>query len=230
MGNEGTGADQQLGSFVAAVTERPIDLAARGVRKLYVVTTPDGEADTLPNARGEYVVFAYTGLRRLLAACGSGQPWARCGVATLVRSAHSCDVPLVVAVDVWHPEGARYPDLDIREMEPLEPAEHVPPIAEVWIASLPMAAGARQARAELYAPDRSQPVMLAYDSLEQLHTCCGPYQAAVSVRTEHLADVARDAGATDVVFGAVLDEQLRHQAGVLDWTKHSLFEPDDTQR
>lgn len=229
--------DQRTGDAVEGVQLVPSDRRALKVAEqlvegefaeLLLLTRPDGGVEMWETDRREVVVFVYTTVAGLFASCGHGQPWRRTTVEELSsladETADEAAAMVVFAVDVWHPEGARYPDPDVREMEPLQPAEYVQSIAEVWIAALPMAPGAKAAALQLFTVPPDGPKLLAYSSLDELRRCCGPYQAAVWVRPERLDEVARQAGAEGVLFGADLPDELRQQAPVVDWHERATFD------
>jgi hypothetical protein len=188
-----------------------------------VLTHPGGEIEWHASERDELILFAYTGIRELAATCGTGQPWVYLDAAEIQALQSSVDTTLLVAVDVWYPDGTRYPPTDPRDREPLAYAKHLTPVTDVWIPALPMASGAKAARVELYAVTPGDPMLLCYRSLDDLHTACGPYQAAISVRANALRQVAEEAGAHGVLFDAELSDELRHTAPVVDWVNRPLW-------
>lgn len=214
---------EQLREFDADDGELAYELVERGVSDVYVLTNPDGQVELYETSRKEALVFAYTSVGLRVAACGGGQPARKATTARLVRWAGSTGLPIVFAVDARHPEGVRYPEPDVRTLEPLPPVPRIPRPTELWIASRPLVAGAAQAELELYSETPGSPMLLAYETPEELHECCGPHQAAISIDPDLLDDVTDAAGAVGVLFGAELSEELRHQAPVVDWKAHDHF-------
>ncbi|OZM74691.1 hypothetical protein CFN78_00110 [Amycolatopsis antarctica] len=212
-----------LRAFDAGATELAGELAERDVVSLSVTTLPDGRMEALPSGRGELIVFAYTDAENVVTACGPGQPWDVVGIAELVRTADQSSPPMVFAVDMWHPAGARYPRPDIRDQEPLPSEPEAEPITEVWIlALLPVAGGAG---VELFSVEPGEAVLLGYRSLADMRACCGPHQAAVQVRPEDVDAVIAEAGADGLLFDVRLGEGVRREHTVVDWTRHDLFDP-----
>lgn len=204
----------------------PEDLDDDRAEPPLALTLPDGDVELWHADRGELFLFAYTGLAELVESCGPGQPYVPLRPAELAGLQDRLAAPVLVAVDARHPDGARYPERNRRAREPLDYAQRLTPLSEVWIPSLPMAPGDQAARVELYAETAGEPMLLAYPSLDDLYAACGPHQAAVSVRVEVLHQVAEEAGAHGVLFGAELSEELRHQRPVVDWGRGPLCAND----
>jgi hypothetical protein len=200
----------------------PEDLVSDGIDEPYVLALPDGDIELWKSDRGELFVFAYSTVPLLVESCGAAQPAARLTVARLDELQAGLRAALLVALDVRHPDGHRFPETDIREREPLAHAEHLSAPAEVWIPSFPLLPGDSAARVELYGPAGGDPMLFAYWSLADLRAACGPYQAAVSVRADDLRQVAEEAGAAGVLFDAELSEELKHQQPVVDWRRGPL--------
>lgn len=199
-------------------------LDEHGVPDLWVLTSPEGEVELCLTGRNEVVVFVYTSLENLYVSCGLCQPWQSISRAELAEVVDAIDAAVVFAVDVWHPDGVRYPQPDARDMDPAEPASHAQPIAEVWIPALPVARGAKNVRLELFADPPEPPTLLAYSSLEELRRCCGPHQAAVWVYPENLDEAASQAGVSGVRFDVELADELRAAQPAVDWTLQSHFD------
>jgi hypothetical protein len=205
------------------------DLAADGRDELLALTLPDGDLELYVTDRDEQVLFCYTESRYLVAACGPGQPWARVRPSSLVASAEAAGRPVFAALDAWHPAGIRYAEPDVRELEPLLPVEPVPPITRVWIPSRPVGPGEKKVHLELHCVVPGEPMVLGYGSLPDLLDACGPHQAAVAVRPQDLDEIVRATGAHGVLMDAVLDEDLRHAAPVVDWSREDLFSVDSAE-
>lgn len=211
----GLRAPKQALEFVGA-------LASMEPHDLFVLTKPEGELEVHETARGELVVWVYTDLTNLTTACGSGQPWVRMTLPQLRGLVDQAERTLMFAVDAWHPDGARYPAPDVRDQEHLPLLDPIDPDADVWIPIRPAAGGARRIMVELRALDRGQRLLPVYESLEQLRDCCGPYQAAASIRPESIPAVVREASAQGVYEAPVIPEAGRNHAPVVDWAHREL--------
>ncbi|RZS33944.1 hypothetical protein EV193_11094 [Herbihabitans rhizosphaerae] len=194
----------------------------RGDDELLVLSLRGGGLEGRRTDRHEVLLFAYSDPRELVESCGPAQPWVRLRKEELSALPARMEATVLVAIDAWHPEGERYAEQDVREMEPLAYAEHVPPLTEAWIPSLPVVPGARAAQVELYAVRPGEPMLLAYGSLEDLRACCGEHQAAIRVNPEDLDAVTAEAGAHGVLFDAVLDQELRYSGPVVDWAHRDV--------
>ncbi|MFI7672073.1 SAV_915 family protein [Actinophytocola sp. NPDC049390] len=196
------------------------------IDELLALALPDGDLELFITERNEQVLFCYTELRHLVTACGPGQPRLRVRLPHLVASAEAAGHPLFLALDTWHPAGVRYADPDVRELEPLPSADPVPPITRVWIPTRPVEPGSKEARPELHYVAADEPMLLGYQSLSDLLDSCGPYQAAVAVHPRDLDEIVRTTGAHGVLMDAVLDEDVRHSAPVVDWRREDPFSVD----
>lgn len=197
--------------------------------ELLALTLPGGDLELYVTERDEQVLFCYTEPRYLVAACGTGQPWARVRLSNLVMSAEAAGHPVFIALDTWHLAGVRYPEPEVRELEPLPPAEPVQPITRVWIPSRPVGPGSTEVYPELHRVAPGELMLLGYGSLPDLLDGCGPHQAAVAVRLQDLDEIVRATGAHGVLMDAVLDEGLRHSAPVVDWSRDDLFSSDSDE-
>lgn len=216
------GEAESLRGLSRAALLDPCDLADRGVERAYVLTLLEGVLELETTAQGESVVWAYSTIQGLVAACGGGQPYVAASADDIQDFADRLSGPLLVALDVWHPDGARYDEIRPEDLEPLVPstfggAEEL----TVWIPTRPVREGDREVVAELHSIEPGQPLLLVYSSLERLVQNCGPYQAAAAIGAERIDAVAEQAGAHGVVFDAVLDEGARHRAPVRDWARRS---------
>ncbi|WP_170220917.1 SAV_915 family protein [Amycolatopsis cihanbeyliensis] len=179
-----------------------------------------GGVEVRETRRNEYALVAYSSIRKLVDACGAGQPWVR-----LTREAvddicadHGVSV---IALDLPLPEGHRYPDIAEREKPYLEPLEADPALGEfVYVPSRPIRAGDRRVLLELQPDHAGRPLLLAYTSPDMLVAGCGPYQPWAAIRAEDLEQVARESGAYGVTFDPILAEESRHIGPVNDWSRH----------
>lgn len=193
------------------------DLAEVGPAELFVLVSGDGRAERRETGRRGVAMVAFSSLRRLVAACGWGQPWVIMRPERVHQAARVVGATLV-AVDVPVPEGHRYPEPQPSAQPDLEPVDPVDDQRLVYLPSRPFSSGQRTAELELQRGKRGGPLLLAYTSIEDLATGCGPYQPWVAVEHALLDEVAREAGAAGVVFNPVLVEQARHAVPVVDWT------------
>lgn len=218
------GADRTLRLFDRAALQDMEDLALLGSADLYVLTEPDGALELYQSPHSELVIWAYSGVENLVESCGGGQPYVRATPDQIVGFAASIDMPMLLALDVWHPEGARYPEPDARDFEPLEPVdEYQPDLTVVWIPTLPVRVGDLEVGVELHCSTPGVPLLAAFTSVEALREGCGPFQAAAAVLLDRVGEVARQAGAHCVVFDPTLAESARYNAPVRDWTRRSHF-------
>lgn len=201
----------------------PEDLAeGTGVRRLFVLMDPEYYAPevTASGRRAEGCLWAYTTVPLLVESCGSGQPYVTLTPAQIAELAAAVGGAFLVAVDMWHPEGARYPELEPAEMEPLEPTEPTQigdPL--VWIPTRPVRSGDRRVSVELYGTRPGEQLLLAFDSPEQAWQACGPYQPLSAIHVDDLQAVAAECGAQQIVVGGVLSEDAQHKGPVQDWSR-----------
>lgn len=195
--------------------------------RLYVLTTPEGTLELYHSARDELILWAYTRIAGLVASCGDGQPYARATPAEIVEFGDVLDTALLMALDAWHPEGARYPTPDPSEMEPMQhielSGEDMASTGVVWIPTRPVRTGDHQVNAELYSPAPGQPLLLVYSSLPALQAACGPHQAAAAIHADQVDEVAFEVGAAGIVFDAPVPEEAQHQEPVRDWHRRDTF-------
>lgn len=202
----------------------PTDLADHTPGDLLVLTLPEGGLELHETPQDEVVLWAYSKIDKLVESCGDGQPYVSTTSAELARYADSIEPLALVALDVWHPEGRRYPEPDVREQEPIEPLNYEQPdTSVVWIPTRPVRTGDRRVDVELHCLKPGEPLLLAYSSLDSLRANCGPHQAASAITADSIVEVARQAGASGVVFDAVLAEEARYDAPVVDWTRDNHF-------
>lgn len=198
------------------------DLPLNG-EPLYVLTCPEGGLELRETEPpGEVILWVYASVAKLVASCGDGQPYVLASVGELTEFAAALEVPVWIVLDAWHPEGARYAEVEVDEMEPIDP--FVPDDSDtslVWIPARPGSPGERVAVAELYSAVPGEPLLLVYDSLEILRENCGPHQAACAVPAERIDAVARQTGAHGVAFNAILAEHIQHTGPVQDWDRES---------
>ncbi|MPZ00786.1 MAG: hypothetical protein GEU97_22995 [Actinophytocola sp.] len=190
-----------------------------------MLTLPDGGLELAATSQDEVVSWAYSSIGGLVAACGSGQPYVRASVGDVADFADAFDGPVLVALDVWHPEGVRYSEVEPDAMEPLEPLSLDDGDEDVvWVPTRPVREGDWEVVAELHAVEPGEPLLLAYSSLETLLANCGPHQAASAIFANRIDVVAEQAGAHGVAFDAAVAEEARHRAPVRHWARPSRNE------
>lgn len=194
------------------------DMGELGLDHLYVLALPGAGIEVWETPHSERVPFGYSGIQHLVDACGEGQPFDRLTVAELERATDGLG-SVLVALDVWHPEGHRYPRPDPRETPDPEPVDAVPDDGILLVPTRPRPAGARAVEVELIADTAGQRVLCAFTSWEMLVMGCGPHQAWEPVAGENLSYLAYEVGADQVCFDPVLPKHSRHRAPVLDWTR-----------
>lgn len=209
----------------------PEDLAEKPDVEFYVAMLPEDEGglvelvETDKNQEG--VIYAYTTLRNLLTACGGGQPYKIQTAAQLDQVADNTDgYALLVAIDVWHPEGHRYPEPDWREFAPLDfMSDRLPDEALLYIPTRPAKPGDQRYYPELYGTRPGEALLLAWSTPEMGWQACGPNQFLAAVHADRLEAIAHQVGATGVVVNeAVLDLNVRHQEPVVDWVRETREE------
>ncbi|MGH3757527.1 SAV_915 family protein [Actinophytocola sp.] len=214
----------RLRSLSRAALHQVDRLAHSGIERLYGLSLPRGGLEWSQTPRGEAVLWVYSSIQNLVESCGAGQPWVRLTMADLIDVDATAEVPLLVALDVWHPDGARYPDVDPREWEPLPRRERVADAPDtVWVPARSANPRDRRVEVELRTDSSGGRVLLVYSSIEALRAGCGPHQAAVEILLEDIAQVADDAGAGSVAWDLELAEELRHQTPRVDWTRDNRF-------
>lgn len=200
------------------------DLAVRAPEVLYVLTYLDGVLELYQSPHNELVMWLYSGVENLVEACGVGQPYVRATPEQVGGFAEILATPVLAALDVWHPEGSRYPEPDVREVEPLEPMEEYALDQSVmWVPTRPVRVGDLEVGVELHSNDQGIPLLAVFTSIEALRESCGPYQAASAIRSDRVEEVAWQAGAQGVVFDPMLAESARYNAPRRDWTRRSHF-------
>lgn len=198
------------------------DLAVRGTEVIYVLTYPEGVLDLYQSPHSELVMWLYSSLENLVEACGAGQPYVRAAPEQVVGFAEMLETPVLAALDVWHPEGSRYPEPDVREVEPLEPMEaYAPDQSVMWIPTRPVRVGDLEVGVEVHCNDQGVPLLAVFTSIEALRESCGPYQAASAIRSDRVEEVAWQAGAQGVVFDPMLADSARYNAPRRDWTRRN---------
>jgi hypothetical protein len=174
---------------------------------LFVLTMPDGNVEVRETHRNELVVWAYTRLAPMLACCGGGQPFVRATASELRTVSTALDRFVYVAVDLLHPDGARYPEPDWRDLEHLPLIDTtVPDTSLLWVPIRASTVGATKAIVEMVADEEGEPRLLVYTSLATLRAKLGAHRAAASFRAEVLDRLVRDLDARSVVFDATVAE------------------------
>lgn len=201
---------------------------------LWVLTLPEGPLELMETDRGELVLWAYSDFGLLIQSCGLGQPAVRATAMEVADFAAALDRPVRAVVDIWHPDGARYPEPDIFEAEPLEEVDETAwetnPNYEntvVWIPTRPISVGDKAVNVELHQADGRR-VLSVFTARENVHAACGPYQAAGAIWTPDIGATAERFDA-EIVFDPVLEETSRHTGAVLDWKRHNYFEQKGTE-
>lgn len=215
---------QQLSDALLLSAE---ELAVLVPAEVAIPTLPNGQPEGFAIDDGRFAVLVYSDMRALTTACGAGQPARLVTGTQLAGWVEQAQVDTWFAVDAWHPAGHRYPEPEPLEFEPLPYAERAATSIEFWIPTRPVRAGSDVIQVELFTATPSAPTcLLAYESIDELRACCGPFQDAVSIDPENLDAVLASTGAEAVFFGAEVTEEARHQAPVLDWAAHNLFDPE----
>lgn len=216
----------ELRGFDRSALLPPEDLVEHvGTGQLYALFDPELEAPEVTRLHSEDqgCVWVYSSVDLLIESCGDGQPYVALTASQVVELATAVDGMLLAALDVWHPEGARYPEPDPQEFAPLEPiATDSMNDSLVWIPTRPVRSGDRDVSAELYGRRPGEKLLLLFDSQEQAWEACGPYQALSAVRLDDLDAVVRASGADGVVAGnGMVSEEARHTGPVQDWLRDS---------
>jgi hypothetical protein len=200
------------------------DLPEHALHTLYVLTLPESVAtgaviELRATPRGPAAV-AYSSIANLLAACGTGQPWAATSPEQLQILGDNHDYNLVI-LDAWLPEGHRYPEVDVRD-EPDLQSETLDGVGSLlYVPSRPIREGQKVVHLELQPDNAGRLMVLAFTSPEAIAERCGPYQPWVAVDRDDIDLVAEEAGALGVLFNPVLAEESRHTGPVHDWTRTS---------
>lgn len=140
----------------------------------------------------------------------------------MVELAEAVDGTLLVALDVWHPDDAQYPEPDPDEFEPLEQIQDGAADPLVWMPTRPVRTGDRQVWPELYGRRSGEKLLLLFDSKQEAWQACGPYQPLSAVHLDDLDAVVRASGADAVVPGnGSLSEQARHTGPVQNRRRRS---------
>lgn len=190
---------------------RPLDdLEIDDDTPLFVLTMPEGNVEVRETNRGELVVWAYTRLEPALACCGTGQPFVRVDTRELRGVGKALGRFVYVALDLWHPDGARYPEPDWRDLEHLPLIDTtVPDTSLLWIPIRASTVGTTKVIVEMVADERDEPLLLVYTSLARLRAELGEWRAAASFHADLLGQLIRDVGARSVLFDAEVAEHDR---------------------
>ena len=163
---------------------------------------------------GQLALMAYSSKEALIQACGTGQSWTK---------VYSVDIPWLaqtvgfnaILFDLALPVELRHPELDSQDFPDLEPIPVDPNIGDrVYLPSRPYRSRDGRIHLELQPGQDGKPALLVYFSLEQLRAGCGPYQAWVAFPSNVIRKVAREAGASTVLFNQILPDEIRHKAPV----------------
>lgn len=213
----------QLQSLSRAALQQVGRLVPRCPDRLFGLSLPHGGLEWSQTPWGEAVLWVYSSVRNLVESCGTGQPWVRLTLAELIDIEAAVAVPMVVALDVRYPEGARYPEVDPRQHTPLPHRERVVPPDTVWVPARPPDPLGRRVEVELRHDSSGNPMLLVFSSIKALRAGCGPYQVAVEIRIADIARVVSETGAGSVACDMELPEELRHHASQVDWTRSNRF-------
>lgn len=207
----------------------PEDFAEEhGETSFYVVTFgPDDPVIELTptDKRNEAVLFAYSSVPNLVTSCGGGQPYERFTASQIQASSEmgdAADLAVLVALDVFHPLGARYMEPDYLDFEPLEEmsTEDVPEEPLLWVPSRPIRRGDRVVTVEMHSTRAGEALLLAFDTPELAWAACGPWQPLAGIHVDRILHAADQCGATEVIVNdGFLVEEARHQGPVKDWTR-----------
>lgn len=189
---------------------------------VYLLIDPDANRPELSTTgkTNEVALWAYTTVLLLTESCGDGQPYTTVTPAQLRNFANELDTTALLAIDIRHPAGVRYPGTPWTEIEPITPmAPENPDEPVVWIPTRPARKGDRQVVAELHGTKPGENLLLVFGTPEEAWEACGPYQSLTAVRLDRLQTVASECGANAIVANGWLDESARHQTPVQDWTR-----------
>ncbi|MGH3794680.1 MAG: SAV_915 family protein [Pseudonocardiaceae bacterium] len=161
---------------------------------------------------GRHAMSVYSSMERLIACCGSSQPWITFSPDRLpaLQRGGTFDVVVVdadVPVElrgcatgraddqrVWHdPESADW--------------------ASVFVPSQRFCPGDVEAKLELQPMPGDQLALMIYSSQDLLSWGCGPHQPWVSIPAGLLDEVRQQAGAHTIVLDTPLPVRLRHCEG-----------------
>lgn len=190
------------------------DLCSREYGPLFVLTMPDGALELRETQPDEVLLWAFSSLLNLVESCGGGQPYVRAEAGQLADFARRLDKHTLAAVDMWHPDGARYSEPDVRDMEPLQLLEPqvLAALSVVWIPTRPVAVGDREVEVELHPADGAGPLLAVFTSMAALRRNCGPHQPASAIQADSIEKVATQAGAAGIAVDPMLAEGARHLA------------------
>lgn len=215
----------ELRGYSRAALVHAEDLVERtGGDLLFALVDPDHDTLEVSSTEKskEICLWLYTGLRLLTESCGDGQPYVQATAAEILEYLDRVEETALFAINVWHPAGARYPEVDQRVLEPLDQLDDaVPEEPLVWIPTRPVQVGDRQAAVELHGTRPGEKLLLAFESPEHAWAACGLFQALSAVYADRIGKVAQECGAHDVVYNGWLAEDVRHSAPVRDWARES---------
>lgn len=161
---------------------------------------------------GRRAMSVYSSMERLIACCGSSQPW---------LTFHSDWLPAlhrggefdVVVVDADVPVGLRRCATGGAEGER---AWHDPESVDwvsVFVPSQRFRPGDAEAKLELQPMPGERLALMVYSSRDLLDWGCGPHQPWVSIPAGLLDEVRQQAGAHTIVLDTPLPVRLRHGEG-----------------
>ncbi|MCU1685412.1 MAG: hypothetical protein JWQ81_6151 [Amycolatopsis sp.] len=194
---------------------------------LFVLVTPPeggqpGGVEVRRTARQDKAVIAYSRIDLLVGACGAGQPWVQVTRDQLIAFCEELKVG-TITLDAVVDVTPRYPEVDSRELPPLEPME---PLEEhddlLYVPSRPVKEGQYGVELELQPDTGGRPLLMAYTSAQLLAAGCGEFQPWVAIRVDDIEEIVDESGARGVLINPVLAEESRHAGPVHDWNRRSL--------
>lgn len=195
-----------------------------GSGQLFALVDPDqGTLEVSSTEKSkELCLWLYTEVRLLAESCGDGQPYVRTTAADILEYLDRIDETVLFAINISHPAGARFPELDEHALEPMDYlADDIAEEPLVWIPTRPVQAGDRRATVELHGTRPGENLLLAFESPEHAQAACGPYQALSAVYSNRIGSIAQECGAQQVVYNGWLADDARHTAPVRDWSRKS---------
>lgn len=161
---------------------------------------------------GQLGLMAYSSKEALVQACGTGQSWTKLHAVNIPWLARTVGFKAIV-FDLSLPVELRHPELDAHDFPDLEEISVDPNAGEtIYIPSRPFNSRDDRVNLELQPGQDGKPALLVYFSLEQLRAGCGPHQAWVAFPSRTVSRIAREAGASTVLFNPILPGDIRHKS------------------
>lgn len=163
---------------------------------------------------GQIALMVYSSKEALVQACGTGQSWTKLRSADIPWLAKTVGFKAIV-FDLALPAELRHPELDAQDFPDLEEIQVDPNVGDtIYLPSRPFNSRDERIHLELQPGQDGKPALLVYLSLEQLRAGCGPHQAWVAFPSKAIRRIAREAGASTVLFNPILPDSARHRAPV----------------